>query len=80
MAALILVCALGAAATNAKMVKRASDDPCKKCNIADTNRECGRCHSSKLWSESSEHKGGYLYTNYKCDNCGHRCMHKEKTH
>ena len=76
--ALLSGIALGYAAQQ-QAIKRASDDPCKKCNIADTNRKCGKCGSHKLWTDGKqEYKGGYLYTNYKCADCGHRCMNKER--
>lgn len=60
-------------------VKRASSDSCGKCNIANENRACGKCHSF-LTVEKQEYKNGYLYTYYKCKNtnCNHRCSNKER--
>lgn len=75
--AAVSLCAVGYAAQ--EVIKRASNDPCGKCNIAPENLKCGRCGSHKLWVHGKQkYENGYLHTNYKCEDCGHQCMHKER--
>lgn len=78
--AVVSLCAVGYAAQ--EVIKRASDDPCGKCNIANENRKCGKCGGflSNYKTESKQidkYKVEYWFY-YQCKVCGHQCMHKER--
>lgn len=78
---LCIFAVVGICVAAGKVVKRASDDPCGKCNIADENRECGKCgsflYSKYIGSEMKGYKVYYTYS-YTCKSCHHTCYHTEK--
>jgi len=58
---------------------------CDKCNTSNTNRRCGKCGSSRLFTDGASKyvkKNGhdYLRTWYKCQDCGHTTVRDQRTH
>ena len=86
---MFLVCAfavVGMCLAAGEVVKRANNDPCGRCNIADENRKCGKCGSMLNCSVVSKDEGElgtssyklyWIYT-YTCTKCNHTCVNKER--
>lgn len=58
-------------------VKRAWEDSCKQCNIANENRACGKC-GGFLESAYEKQDDNYLYYRYTCQKCSHSCLDRIK--
>lgn len=53
------------------------DDDCGKCKITSTTRKCGECGEfMESVDGSSEVKGKYMYSDFKCKKCGHTIQAK----
>lgn len=84
---LLIVCFIvilsATAAGGSKWVK-VSDPDCNSCVMNDVDRECGKClkKGEKGFMAgvdgTSKVEGSYLWSDYKCNKCGHVITYKIK--
>lgn len=49
-------------------------DSCRKCQVNDTVRKCGKCGGFLDQQGESRPKGDFLESTYKCRDCSHTCI------